>query len=415
MHILLIHQYFLQKDGIGGSRFNEMARVWTEEGHKVTVISGNIYHNSGKIYPEYRGKYIFKEQYAENIIAYRCHVSENYHKNFLMRFWAYLSFVVSGTIAGLFKARDKYDAIVVTSPPLFVGISAYILSLFKRIPIVFEVRDLWPESVIDTGVLKSGAIIKAAYWFEAFIYKKSTLINVLTPAFRDTLIQKKNVPTDKVVFIPNAADFTLSSELLETFDANSFRKEHNLEQKMVISYVGAHGLANNLIQAVQTAKLLKPIHPEVLFLLIGDGMEKPYLKEEVIKAGLEDMVRFVDSVPKREVFKYILASDFGASILKKVDTFKTVYSNKTFDYMSCKKPIFMLIDGVSRDLVETANCGEYVEPEAPEVFASSIKEQIKLGKSHWENLGLNGYNYAQNHFDRDALAKKYLQYIHQII
>ena len=166
---------------------------------------------------------------------------------------------------------------------------------------------------------------------------------MLTPAFKKAIIEKKFVPESKIIYIPNAADFSLSDEFLENFDVASFRKEKNLDGKTVITYVGAHGVANNLIQIIQTAELIKDTN--VLFLLLGDGMEKNMLKDETMKRGLEN-VRFLDSVPKREVFKYILASDMGTSVLKKVDTFKTVYSNKTFDYMACKKPILMAIDGV---------------------------------------------------------------------
>src|SRR6185312_8518395 len=150
--------------------------------------------------------------------------------------------------AGLFKIKGKFDVVVVTSPPLFVGFSGYILSMIKRIPFVFEVRDLWPESAIDTGVLTNKLIIKMAYWFENFIYKNAKLINVLTPAFYKTLKDIKKVPVEKLIMIPNASDFTLSEDLLENFDRETFRKEMDLQGKFVITYVGAHGVANHLQQ-----------------------------------------------------------------------------------------------------------------------------------------------------------------------
>ena len=214
MNILLIHQYFLEKDDGGGSRFNEMTRVWEEEGHNITVLAGMVHYATGKKRDRYKGKFAATEQYSKQTKVIRCHVSEAYNVNFLGRLWAYFSFVFSSIYAGFFKSSDKFDVIVVTSPPLFVGITAYILSLFKRVPFVFEVRDLWPESAIDTGVLKNKAIIRLAYWFEAFMYRKAKLINVLTPAFREKLVVEKKVPKEKVIFIPNAADFSLSDGLL---------------------------------------------------------------------------------------------------------------------------------------------------------------------------------------------------------
>lgn len=180
MHILLIHQYFLEKDDPGGSRFNEMARIWAENGHSVTVIAGMVHYNTGKKREKHKGKFIVQEAYDENITVYRCHVSEAYNTNFAGRLWAYFSFVFSGIICGLFYARQKYSVVLVTSPPLFVGITGYVLSRIKAIPLVFEVRDLWPESAIDTGVLTNKTIIRFAYSFEKFIYKKSVLVNTLT-------------------------------------------------------------------------------------------------------------------------------------------------------------------------------------------------------------------------------------------
>lgn len=409
MRVLLIHQYFLEDNDGGGSRWNEISRFWQQEGHDITVVAGMV-HYMGNRPAKYQNKYFHQETNRDGVKVIRCHVSESYNKSFLGRLWAYFSFTFSSIWGGLYYTKGKYDVIVVTSPPLFVGITAYVLSVLKRTPFVFEIRDLWPESAIDTGVLTSGFLIKFAYWFEKFIYHKTRFINVLTPAFREKLIHNKGVPADKIFFIPNAADFSLSEELLQTFDVTSFRKLHHLENHFVVTYVGAHGIANHLIQVLETADLLRDT--PVLFLLIGDGMQKKELKAEAQKRNITN-VRFIDSVPKRDVFKYILASDVGASVLKKVDTFKTVYSNKTFDYMSCQKPILMAIDGVSRQLVEEAQAGMYVEPENPVDFA----EKIRFYLSHPETVimqGKNGYRYAKENFDREVLAKKYLGYLSQV-
>jgi len=409
MKILLIHQYFLEEDDPGGSRFTEMTNIWTRKGHEITVLAGMVHYTKSEKKTEYKGKY-FVHKNQDNVSVWRCHVSELYNVNFLGRLWGYFSFVFSSIWAGFFKVKDKYDLILVTSPPLFVGITAYILSRFKRIPFVFEVRDLWPESVVDTGVVMNKLIIKFAYWFESFIYRKASLINVLTPAFRDTLLEKKNVPLEKIVFIPNAADFNLSEKVLESFDRETFRKKNKIDDYFVITYVGAHGVANHLIQLIETAELLKDTN--VLFQLIGDGMQKQMLIEEAIKRGLSN-VKFVDAVPKKEVFKYIIASDIGTSVLKRVDTFKTIYSNKTFDYMACKRPILLIIDGVSRELIEEAACGVFAEPERPEDIAAKIRMYLnepKLIKSQGEN----GYNYAKIHFDRKNLANKYLKYLESV-
>ena len=411
MRILLIHQYFLEKNDGGGSRFNEMTKSWAAEGHEVTVIAG-MFLGVGEKKPErYNGKYYFEDKgFYKNVDVFRTHVSGSYNVNFLGRLWAYFSFVFSSIYVGLFRIKRKHDIILVTSPPLFVGITAYVLSIFKRIPFVFEVRDLWPESAIDTGVLQSKIIIKFAYWFEAFMYKKAKLINVLTPAFRTKLINK-GVPEEKVIFIPNAADFSLAEAVKHNFSELEFKKAIGLEGKFVITYVGAHGVANHLIQLLDTAELLRETN--VVFQLIGSGMQKQMLMEVKEKRHLDNVI-FRDPVAKAEVFKYILASDMGASVLKKVDTFKTIYSNKTFDYMSCKKPTLLAIDGVSRELVEEADCGIYVEPENPEEIASGIRKAL-LNQERLIEMGQNGYDHATKHFDRGVLAKKYVTYMESIL
>lgn len=411
MRILLIHQYFLEEDDGGGSRFNEMARYWSEKGHDITVLTGMMHANGKEKRPEYKGRY-FVRKWHDRVEVLRCHVSESYNGNFLGRLWGYFSFVFSSIYAGIFKTKGNYDLILVTSPPLFVGITAYLLSVLKRILFVFEVRDLWPESAIDTGVLSNKWIIRLAYWFEAFIYRKAALINVLTPAFRDKLIKEKQVPAEKVIFIPNAADFTLAEEVLTGFDRDAFREKMGWADKTVVTYVGAHGVANHLIQLVETADLLRE-DPMAHFVMIGNGMQKEMLKKEAEKRDLSN-VEFIDPVPKKEVFRYIAASDLGASVLKKVDTFKTIYSNKTFDYMSCKRPVLLVIDGVSRQLVEEAKCGVFAEPENPDDIAEKVRQYMQRPQEELSEEGQNGYDYAKLHFDRLKLADEYLKYLENI-
>ncbi|HEV8084314.1 MAG TPA: glycosyltransferase family 4 protein [Chitinophagaceae bacterium] len=406
MKVLLLHQYFLEENDSGGSRWNEMAKAWAAAGHDVVVLAGMIHANGSEKRAEYKGKYFVKKPQGK-VFVWRCHVSESYNKSFAGRLWGYFSFMFSAMWAGLFKAKGKFDVVVVTSPPLFIGFSGYIISVFKRMPFVFEVRDLWPESAIDTGVLTNRFIIKMSFWFEKFIYKKAKLINVLTPAFLKTLLTIKKVAEEKLIMIPNAADFSLSEQLLQQFDRENFRRQMNLDGKFVITYVGAHGVANHLQQVLAAGKELEDT--SVLFLLIGQGMEKEKLKKMALHMNVKN-VRFIDSVPKKEVFKYILASEMGASVLKKANAFKTVYSNKTFDYMSCKKPVLMAIDGISRQLVEDAQCGVFVEPENVEDYNIKIREYLN-DSERLKQEGNNGYNYAKQHFDRDVLAKKYIKEI----
>ncbi len=412
MRILLIHQYFLEKNDGGGSRFNEMTQVWANEGHQITVIAGMVHYATGKKADKYKGKWTDRQKdFYPDVEVIRCHVSESYSKGFIGRLWAYISFTFSSIWAGLFKTGNEYDVIVATSPPLFIGLTAFVLSRIKRIPYIFELRDLWPESIIDMGILKNKMAITLSYALEGFIYRKAIAINMLIPTFRKYLVKKQNIKPEKLIYIPNGADFSLSEEVLSSFDREKFREENGYKDTFIITYVGAHGVANHLMQLIEAAERLKDT--KVKFQLIGAGPQKEMLQNEVKKRGLENVL-LVNPVPKSEVYQYIAASDMGTSVLKKADIFLGVMSNKTFDYMSCKVPILILIDGLSREMIEEADCGIYAEPEN----IDDIVSKIKFVMSEWDTetlktKGENGYHYAKNNFDRTVLANRYISLIEE--
>ena len=191
------------------------------------------------------------------------------------------------------------------------------------------------------------------------------------------------------------------------FDVKVFREKIGWANKFIIIYVGAHGVANHLQQLIDAANLLKNTKAHIV--LIGDGMKKNDLINYSNELNLNN-VEFINPVSKQEIMKYILSSDVGTSVLQKNDVFKTVYSNKTFDYMVCKKPILIGIDGVSKTLVESANAGFYVNPEDPVDFALNAKKLIE-NEDLCIKLGINGYKYAKSFFDREKLAKEYLNLI----
>ncbi|OJV21387.1 MAG: glycosyltransferase WbuB [Dyadobacter sp. 50-39] len=406
MHILLIHQYFLGDHAAGGSRWNEISRIWVREGHSVTVIAGNVHYMQVELNNQSRKWFEVKEN-ADGVQLIRCKGSRYYHKGFLGRLWGYISFVLMAFYAGLRFANDRYECILVTSPPLLAAIPGLLLSKWKRIPLVLEIRDLWPESAIELGVLRNRWLIGLSYRFEKYLYRNAQLINVLTPAFQERFVLEKGVGSHKIVVIPNAADFRWSEQALMRPRSGELRMRLGLEDKFVIIYVGAHGLANNLIQLVETAALLHGTKAH--FLLVGDGMEKKMLMQEVHSLGLVN-ISFLPPVPKEQIFDYILMADLGVAVLKKADIFKTVYSNKTFDYFSCKKPVLMAIDGASRELVERAEAGMFAEPENPWDLAEKISIYMN-DRSLLDRHGENGYRFVHTHFDRERLAKEFLKHV----
>lgn len=398
MRILLIHQYFLERQGAGISRFNQFAKYWTAHGHTVTVICGMVHYMTGEKPARYHRKVILKER-VEDIEIVRVFVSDAYNKNFIGRMWGYLSFMMSACVAVC--TLSKHDVVIATSPPLHVGIPGLLASWLWRKPLVFEVRDLWPESAIEMGVLSNSFLIRIAYWLEALMYKTARRIVVLTPAFSDALISKKDVAAEKIVFIPNGADLDL---LIPTESRDHVRQTHTLSDRFTVLYIGAHGIANHLNQILDAAALLKE-NSAILFLLIGTGMEKKRLVERAKRECLPN-VRFLDPIPKERIANIISACDAGLAVLKKADIFKTVYPNKIFDYMACKKPIICAIDGVARKLVEAAEAGVFVEPETPRALADAILDLLQKPEQ-CRQYGDSGYAYVREHFSRKVLAGKY--------
>jgi len=400
MNILIIHKYFLSKGEPGISRFNQLVKYWSSFGYKITVIAGTMHHMTGDSGRQrYKRKFLTKEIIDSNVTVFRTYVSAEYNKNFFRRFLSYATFLFSSTIVGLFWS-GKQDLVIATSPPLSVGITGYIISLFKRIPLVFEVRDLWPDFAIDAKILRNKLLIKIFLSLEKFIYKKAKLINVLTPAFEKVLIEKKKVPKEKIIYIPNGADLDLMSPGPRE---NAASLKYGWQDKFVILYVGAHGLANNLDLIIDGANLLKD-YKDFLFVLIGDGMLKQDLIKRANNLNLNNVL-FLDSVSKEEIVHYINASDICVAVLKKI--YDTTYPNKVFDYMSCAKPIVVSIDGTVAKLVEEeSKSGLHSKAEDVSDFKEAIMKMYK-DKNLRDIYGKNGYAYVKDNFSREVLAKKY--------
>src|SRR5680860_820447 len=183
MRLLLIHQYFLPKGQGGGSRFNQFTRMWKRSGIETTVVAGTVHYGTGEADPRFKGRIVTDERTDEGVRVRWSHVSASYNRSFVGRLWAYFSFTISATWAALTAGRQ--DIVLATSPPLFAGIPGLIAARLRRIPFVFEIRDLWPESAVDTGVLTNPFLIRLSFWVESLMYRSAARVNVLTPAFRD--------------------------------------------------------------------------------------------------------------------------------------------------------------------------------------------------------------------------------------
>lgn len=401
MRILVVHQFYLQPGEPGGSRFNELSRLWAEAGHQVTVVAGTVNYATSRAPEKYRGRWTTREQDGA-VTVWRCHVPESYGRSYLGRMWAFFAFTLSAATAVL--RCERPDVVIATSPPLVAAIPGWLAAVRHRARLVFEIRDLWPESAVTTGVLREKALLtRLLYSMERWACRRADRINVLTPAFRDDLVRRGLAPAEKIVFVPNGADLDLFFPA--PADA-ALRAELGWGDRFVVMYAGAHGRANAIGQLVDAAALLRD-RPDVLIASVGDGPERKQHEARARELGLGNIL-FHGAQPKERMPALVNACDVGAAVLQDNPTFRTVYPNKVFDYMACEKPSLLAIDGVARQLVcDEARAGVFAKPEDPVALAAAIRRLADDAPGRAE-MGRRGRAWVLANAGRDALAARYL-------
>ncbi len=409
MKILVIHQYYLGEQAPGGSRFNEMARLWTEAGHQVTVIAGTIDYTSGRSAARYAGRWITREREGE-VSVLRCYTPSTYANSYVGRAWAFFGFSLSSSWAAARCPRP--DVIIATSPPLVTALPGFVASRlrWRRVPWIFEIRDLWPESAVTTGVLSATSpVTRLLYLLERWACRSADRVNVLTPAFREDLLKRGLAGSEKIVFVPNGADSDVFSPGPRD---NAVRRALGWGNRVVALYAGAHGRANALSQLVATAELLAT-RGDVLIACVGDGPERKQLEEQVRRKHLTN-IAFYGAQPKDRMPDFVNAADIGLAVLQNNVTFRTVYPNKVFDYMACARPVVLAIDGVARSLVcEQARAGVFAEAENPSAIAGALIRLADDPEARAE-MGRNGRRWVLDNATRPVLATRYLRIMHEL-
>lgn len=410
MNIVVVHQYYLMAGQPGGSRFNEMARIWSQLGHRVTVIAGNVDYATGRSPDKYRYRWITKERDGD-VEVWRCHVPRSYNRSYLGRMWAFFGFMLSASTGAFLVGRA--DIVIATSPPLVVAIPGWIAARWRlrAVPWIFEIRDLWPETAVTTRVLRSGSLLtRVLYRMERWACRRAHLLNVLTPAFSEDLIRRGLAPPEKILFVPNGVD----TEVFYPAPANdAVRREFGWASRHVVMYAGAHGRANALAQLIEAADRLRT-RPDILIACVGDGPERAKLEAEANRRGLNN-IKFHGAQPKDRMPEVINACDVGTAVLANNPTFRTVYPNKVFDYMACAKPVLLAIDGVARRLVcQESGAGVFAVPEDGDDLARRIIALADDPAGRAE-MGARGRQWVVEHASREALAKRYLHAMEQLV
>jgi len=325
--------------------------------------------------------------------------------------WAFFGFTLSAATVAL--RVEKPDVVIATSPPLVAVIPGWIAVRLRRsrVPFIFEIRDLWPESAITTNVLRRDSLLtKVLFGLERWACRIADRVNVLTPAFRDDLVKRGLVATDRIVFIPNGADSDLFRPGLRN---NWVRQEYGWGDRFVVMYTGQHGRANAVGQLIEAAALLID-RPDVLIACVGGGPEQSSLSAEARRRNLKNIV-FYGAQPKGRMPDFVNACDAGAAVLQNNPTFHTVYPNKVFDYMACERPTLLAIDGVARELVcHEARAGVFAEPENAEALSTAIK-QLADDPQGCQEMGRRGREWVLAHATRQTLAAKYLKIMEELV
>jgi glycosyltransferase involved in cell wall biosynthesis len=410
VRIALVHQYFLAPSEPGISRFNEMARVWVASGHELTVIAGTVSLSTGQTHPETRGRLLTRLSDGP-VTVWRCFVPSVYSKGYLGRRLAYAVFTVSASVAAL--RTPSADVVIATSPPLFVVIPGWLKAKLsgRRTPWVFEVRDLWPESAVTTGVVGARApLTRFLYWLERRACASAAFVVTLTPAIADDMIRRRLAPPERVRCIPNGADLRIFAPGSRD---NAFRREFGWGDRIVAMYSGAHGRANDLGQLLDAADALRD-RTDIVIALVGDGQQRGTLEAEARRRALPNVV-FCGPQPKERMSECVNAADIGLAVLQRNPTFHTVYPNKIFDYMACARPIVLAIDGVARELVcDRSRSGVFAQPGDGRAIASAIRRLADVPELRRE-LGANGRRWVQQNESRDALAQRYLELMEELV
>ncbi len=392
MHILIIHQAFASFDEPGGTRHYEFARLLAARGHQVTVIASPVSYITGSVTQTAASSEL------AGVKILRASVYSAHHKSFVHRLIAFFSFMLSSFWLGL--GVRHVDLVWGTSPPIFQGVTAWLLARLKRARFLFEVRDLWPQFAIAVGVLKNPVIIRMSEWLERFLYHRADMLMVNSPGFIEHIRQRGG---RQIELLPNGADPSMFNPQDEGLD---FRRKHNLKDKFVVLYAGAHGMSNDL-QVVLDAAALLADRKEIQIVLLGDGKEKPALQARAEAMGLVNLT-FLPSIPKSEMPTALAGADACIAILKPLEEYKTTYPNKVFDYMAAGRPVVLAIDGVIRSVVESAGCGWFTEPGNAAAMAQVIRRLADDPKAS-RAMGQRGRAYLEKNFSRESMADKLLQ------
>ena len=364
MKILFITDNFPPEGNAPASRTYEHAVQWVRAGHQISVITGSPNFPDGKLFAGYKNRW-YSVETMEGIRVVRVKTYITANEGFLRRILDYISFMVTSFIAGLFQQRP--DVIVGTSPQFFTVVSAWLLSVFRRRPFVFELRDLWPASIKAVGAMKDSRTIRLLERLEMFLYRKATAIVSVTNAFKDELITR-GIDGSKIAVVINGVDLQRYSPQDKD---QELAREYHLENKFVVGYIGTHGMAHALHRILEAADRLRD-HDEIVFLLVGSGAQREELVRRALEMGL-DNVCFIPRQAKGCMPAVWSLCDVSLIQLKDDPLFGSVIPSKIFESMGMGLPIILsLPKGEASGIIENSGAGIVIPPEKPDQLGAAV-------------------------------------------
>jgi glycosyltransferase involved in cell wall biosynthesis len=392
MHILLIHQAFAALDEAGGTRHAELASYLAGCGHHLTIISSPVSYLTGET-RRGRQRWVEEDAPQPGVRILRAYTYSALHRSFFHRLLAFFSFMISSFIIGL--RVGPVDLVWGTSPPIFQGVTAWLIARLRGATFLFEVRDLWPAFAVAVGVLKNRTLIRLSEGLERFLYQRADCLVVNSPGY---IAHVRERGARRVELIPNGSDPAMFTPLDR---GEAFRQRNALEGKFAVLYAGAHGLSNDLGVVIEAARSLAGRH-DIQIVLLGDGKEKKALVAQA--QGLTN-VTFLPPVAKTGMAEALAAADACLAILKPIQLYQTTYPNKVFDYMAAGRPLLLAIDGVIRKVVEEAGAGLFVPPGNPQALAQAILD-LAGDPARAVQMGRNGRLAVEQHYDRRVTAEQ---------
>jgi colanic acid biosynthesis glycosyl transferase WcaI len=411
--ILYVSQYFPPEMGAPAARAAELADHWCGSGQEVALLTGFPNHPTGIVPEEWRGR-LRRLTYHERtggVDVFRTWLWALPNRKAHERMRNYASFCLSAAVRGLTLPRP--DVIIASSPQLLVGLSGWWLAFVRQIPFVFEVRDLWPESLVAVGVSGEDSLLHRVLGAIAgFLYARADHIVVVTPAFRQHLVERWRVPMGKISVVENGVESDLFAPAPPASIAG-WREQLRMGSQFLVAYIGTMGNAHGLETLLDAAAILERKKADVVFLLVGEGAEKQTIRAAARSRGLGN-VRFLDQQPRQTIPALISAADACLVLLKKTEVFKTVIPTKMLEFMSCARPVILGVEGQARQILEVAQAGLAIEPENSLALAEAI-ERLQANRSLAEQLGQNGRKYIVEHLSRASTAEKYLQTLEPLV